>query len=84
MNMMGEIDKILNSVDVSTDYRIVNIGGKKVYIEGLRSICYIKTDNILFKLKSKELNIVGDNLTIKYLDRNSCIIEGQIRIVEER
>ena len=82
--MMGEIDKLLKNIDVSTEYRLVNIGGKKLYIEGIKALEYIKKDNISLKLKSKSLNILGQDLTIKYLDRSSCVVEGRIILTEEK
>lgn len=82
MNMLGEIEKLFNKIDISTDYRLINIGGERLYVEGVRALGYLANDNIVLRLKNKVLNIVGKDLTIKYLDRTSSVIEGKIISME--
>lgn len=78
MSMLDEIEKLMQSVGTSYNYRIVNLGGKSVYIEGLKSVIFLSIDEMQFQLKESSLSIIGKQLSIKYLDKNSAVITGEI------
>lgn len=82
MSMLEEIEKMMNSVDTSFDYRIVNLGGNSLYIEGIKSVVSFSEIDMRFQLKKCLLVVTGDNLKIKYLDKTTCIICGKIKVVE--
>lgn len=84
MSMMEEIEKMMNGVDASINFRVVNIGGKKLYIEGIKSVVNIGEDEMLFQMKNGTLSVSGNNLKVKYLDKTTCIIEGTIKVVGEK
>lgn len=84
MSMMTEIEKFMNMSDASINYRVINIGGNFLYIEGIKSVVNFSTDNMTFQLKKKTLSVNGVDLKVKYLDKTTCIIEGQITGTEAK
>lgn len=84
MSMMTEIEKFMNASDASINYRVINIGGNFLYIEGIKSVVNFSTDNMTFQLKKKTLSVNGVDLKVKYLDKTTCIIEGQITGMEAK
>ena len=78
MGMLDEIEKLMGSVGSSANYRTLNLGGKFLYIEGLKSVVSFGTEEMQFQLKKCLLIVVGKNLKVKYLDKSTCIIEGEI------
>ena len=54
MNMMQEIERLMNSVGGSFNYRVVNLGGKKLYLEGIKTIVFLSEQEMQFQLKSSE------------------------------
>ena len=84
MSMIEEIDKMMNSADLSFHYRIIDLGGKKLYIEGIRGVVDIGEREVIFAIKKGVITISGDKLTIKYLDKSTCIVAGEISSVVKR
>ena len=81
---MQEIEKLMNSVDSSFNYRIVNLGGKSVYVEGFKSVINLSEVEVYLQMKKKAVAIVGINLKVKYLDKTTCVVEGDITGVYEK
>ncbi len=79
--LMKEIEKLMNSVGSSSDYRVVNLGGKKLYIEGIKSVVSFGETEMSFNLKKKYLKVQGTNLQTNYLDKTTCVITGDISSV---
>ena len=84
MSLINEIEKLMNVTDSSFGYRVINLGGKSVYIEGFKSVVSLGEIEIVFQLKKQALSISGSNLKVKYLDKSSCVIEGEICKVETK
>lgn len=78
MSMLDELAKLMNMSNVSLDYRIVNLGGKSIYIEGLKSIVGFGTEEIILQMKKCTLLVLGREMSVKYLDKFTCIIDGEI------
>ena len=78
MNMMQEIENLMQSVGSSFLYRIVNLGGNSLYVEGIKSVVCFGETEMQFQLKKKLLIVCGSNLKVKYLDRTSCVVCGEI------
>ena len=76
-----EIEKLMNCVNSSVEYRIINLGGKSLYIEGIKSGVSFGEEEMKFQLKKSLLNIIGKNLKVKYLDKSTCVLEGVITVV---
>ncbi len=70
------------SAGVSLNYRIINLSGNYLYVEGIKSVISLSTSEMFFGLKSATLKVYGNNLKIKYLDKTSCTIFGTINRVE--
>ena len=68
----------MNSADISFDYRVINLGGNKLYIEGFKNVVSLGESEVIFQLKKQILTIAGTNLKVKYLDKTTCVIEGII------
>lgn len=80
MNLLEEIDGWVSKEYGITlnEYRLVNISGKALYIEGQTGINLMSEKEISFALKKKNLTIKGDNLTIKYFDKSTAVVVGHI------
>lgn len=84
MSMLDEIDKFMTKTDTSINFRIINLGGKCLYIEGIKSVISFGTEEMNFQMKKCMLVVIGEELKIKYLDKNTCVIEGKIVSVGEK
>ena len=84
MSMLDEIDKFMLDSNVSIDYRTVNLGGKKLYIEGIRGIVKMDNCEMCFQMNKTMLLICGDRLKVEYLDKTTCILAGLIKSVVAR
>lgn len=82
MSMMAEIEKLMNGVGGSFNYKVVNLGGKSLYVEGIKSIVELSENSIMFQLKKQVLSVSGVGMKINYLDNSTCVIEGEIKVVE--
>ena len=78
MSLMSEIEKMLNTTNTSINYRIVNVGGQNLYIEGIKNVVDLKETEMTFQLKKALLKVVGRCMKVKYLDKTTCIISGEI------
>lgn len=82
MSMMAEIEKLMNGVGSSFNYKIVNLGGRSVYIEGIKSIVELSENSMQFQLKKQVICVVGNNMKVNYLDASTCVLVGEIKAVE--
>ena len=76
--MLDEIEKLMAGVGSSANYRLINLGGKFLYVEGIKAVVSFGVDEMQFQLKKCLLIVTGKNLKVKYLDKSTCIIEGEI------
>ena len=84
MSLMSEIEKLMGEVGTSANYRMINLGGNSVYVEGIKSVVSFGENEMKFQLKKCMLVVIGENLKVKYLDKSTCVIIGQIKAVETR
>ncbi len=78
MSMLDEIEKFMSSAETSINFRTINLGGKLLYVEGIKSVVCFGVEEMQFQLKKSLLTIGGTNLKMKYLDKSTCVIEGNI------
>ena len=78
MSLISEIEKLMNCADCSFSYRVINLGGKSVYVEGFKNVVSLAETEIILQLKKQILVISGLNLKVKYLDKSSCVVDGEI------
>ena len=84
MSLMSEIEKLMWDVGTSANYRIINLGGNSLYVEGIKSVISFGENEMQFQLKKCLLKVFGEGLKVKYLDKSTCVIIGQIKAVETR
>ena len=82
--MLDEIEKFMIQTDTSINFRTINLGGRCLYIEGIKSVISFGTEEMDFQMKKFMLIVKGENLKIKYLDKDTCVIEGKIISVGEK
>jgi len=80
--MLDEVEKFLTDIDISINYRTINLGGKLIYIEGIKNIVSLESEEMQFQLNKQLLKVTGKNLKVKYLDKSTCVLEGEIKNVE--
>ena len=78
MSLLCEIEKFMNTAHASIGYRIVNSGGKCLYVEGIKGVVDLGKNEIKLQLKKEMLVVSGNNFKVKYLDKSTCVIEGEI------
>ena len=76
--MLQEIEKFMQSADTSACFRIINLGGNSLYVEGIKNVVCFGEEEMQFQLKKRLLVVSGNNLKIKYLDKTTCVINGEI------
>ncbi|MBQ8615509.1 MAG: YabP/YqfC family sporulation protein [Clostridia bacterium] len=80
--MMGEIEKLMGDVGTSANFRVINLGGNSLYVEGIKSVVSFGETEMRFQLKKSLLVVTGENLKVKYLDKTTCVLTGVIKVVE--
>jgi len=80
MNFLEDITKLIGEDDLllTFDYRVVNINGKYLYLEGIVGILNLSEKEIEFKLKKKSIKVIGEDMQIKYFDNSTAVIYGRI------
>ena len=81
MNMLCEIEKLMGQAGASINYRIINLGGTSLYVEGIKSVVSFGEKEMQFQLKKCLLVVAGNELKVKYLDKTTCVIVGSISSV---
>ena len=81
MSMMAEIEKLMGDVGTSSSFRIINYGGTSLYVEGIKSVVCVGQSEMRFQLKKQLLVVSGNELKVKYLDKSTCVLIGQIKVV---
>lgn len=84
MSMMSEIEKLMGEVGASSNFRIINLGGTSLYVEGIKSVVFFGEQEMRFQLKKYLLIVGGSNLKVKYLDTSTCVLSGEIKVVETK
>ena len=83
-SLIEEITKAFSVKDLkdSSKYKIINLGGKAVYIQGYKSIDKFSDISIILKLKNESIFIKGEKLKIKEFYSDCIYIIGNIKSVE--
>ena len=82
MSLIEEIERFMNTNNASLNYRYLNIGGNNLYVEGIKGVINLGTNLMQFQIKNQMIEIQGEGLKIKYLDKTTAIITGKILMVE--
>lgn len=82
-NFFDEIkNKIGKDFDFLSEYNLINISGKLLYIEGHKGLTVLSSTTIAFKLKKGRVVVEGENLFLKELTENTILIQGKIKKTE--
>ena len=81
-NFFDELKKSLKDPTIATNYNIVNISGKILYVEGHTGICMLSRQVISFKCKKTLIVVEGENLVLNELMDKTLKITGEIKSVE--
>lgn len=61
-----------------SDYKIVNVAGKAIYVQNYLKLLSYSTEQITLKLKTNNLVIEGTDLKIVELSNKNILIKGLI------
>lgn len=77
---LDELSKItgLPISETFKDYKIINVGGKVIYIQNYLKLLTYNQEEIVLKIKNNELIIEGKDLKIAELGEKNILIKGQI------
>lgn len=85
MIIINIVDKIVRSMDVpeaiTSISKVTIISDDSVYIENHLGVCEYTDKEIRVRLKKKQLEVSGADLTIKYLTGANLTIQGIIHSV---
>ncbi len=78
-DFINEIEEIKN---ITKGYRYQNFGGEILVVQGYKDILLLEDENVVLKLKTGELQVMGKNLSVTEFSTNSIVIKGKIDSVE--
>ena len=81
-NFFSEIKKELKLFNLDSDYQMVNISGKILYVEGHKGLLNLSNEMIIFKTKNKIISVSGANLKLNILSETTLSVTGEIESVE--
>jgi sporulation protein YqfC len=82
MDFLSEISKVIDlPADLITRYRYTVFGGRAVYVAGHKGLKIFNNELVELKIDKELLKVTGEDLIIKHLSANDCIIIGKINSV---
>lgn len=82
MDFMSELSKLIDlPADIIMRYRYTVFGGRAVYVAGQKGLKIFNSEIIELKIDKEVLTVTGQDLVIKHLSNNDCIITGKINSV---
>lgn len=81
-NFFSEIKKELKLSNLDSDYQMVNISGKILYVEGHKGLLNLSNEMVMFKTKNKIISVSGSNLKLNILSETTLSVTGEIESVE--
>lgn len=84
--MINFVDEFAKFVDlpiseIVSKYKYINIGGELVCVQNYTKIISYSVEKVVLKAKRTILNIEGENLLIRELEKNNIVIVGKITSV---
>ena len=64
--------------EVMKDYKVISIGGKALYISNYKKILDYSKDRIALKIPSNTLEIEGEDMCIRQINKGEIVISGKI------
>lgn len=81
-NFFSEIKKELKLSNLDSDYQMVNISGRILYVEGHKGLLNLSNEMVMFKTKNKIISVSGSNLKLNILSETTLSVTGEIESVE--
>ncbi len=83
-NFFNELKKSLSHYQQQTitNYHLVNVSGKMLYVEGHLGLTILSKEMIAFKVKGGRVTVEGANLILSELTENTMKIVGDIKKTE--
>ena len=69
-------------IDKVSDFNLINISNKLLYVEGQKGVILISDDVISFKVKKGAICVYGEELKLKRITKTTLVIMGKIKKVE--
>lgn len=82
-NFFDEIKKKARKNKALTDYNVILVSGRLLYIEGHNGLTIISPSLMTMKVKGAKLEVAGENMSITELTENTILIEGEINEVRK-
>ena len=79
-NFLDELCELSDTkpLDVKDNYKLIMVGNNILYVSNFRRILAFTDDCIVLKVGRGELNIEGNSLVIKALEKGEVVIKGTI------
>lgn len=68
---------------LNSGFRLINFCNKSFYVEGFKTLIEFSSEVVSLKLTKGSVKIVGNNLKIKNLNKDTILIVGDILTVEQ-
>ena len=82
-NFFDEIkSRLCIKEDVLSDYNIVNISGRVLYVEGHKGLSVLSPEQVAFKVKRGRVVVEGKEIMLAELSQNTMLLQGKIDRVE--
>lgn len=81
-NFFDEIKKSLSQVNNLTNYNLVNISGKILYVEGHIGLTQLSKESIIFRVKGGRVIVDGEDMVLAELSDSTMKITGSIKKLE--
>lgn len=86
--MFSLIDEFLDDREIRTkalsknNFKYVNFNGEVMYFQNFKDIITFSPDEVVLKLFSGEVSIIGTNLKIREISQRYIALSGKIKSVE--
>ncbi len=77
-NFFDELKKKSTNSELLSNFNVVNMSGRLMYVEGHQGLTVLSTQMIAFKVKKGRFVVEGEELKLSELTENTMIIQGKI------
>lgn len=83
-NFFNEIKNKAVNIDhnLLSDYNIINLSSKILYVEGHLGVTIITKEMVAFKVKRGRVEVSGEDLFLNELTDNTLLLQGKISKME--
>ncbi len=77
-NFFDELKKKSTNTEILSNFNIVNMSGRLMYVEGHQGLTVLSPQMIAFKVKKGRYVVEGEDLKLSELTDNTMLIQGKI------